>query len=123
MGHGLSIWLYGHLEFHFDGEQLFMIWCDNLDPIDSGDSIRLEKWILNDCAAQNLTAVFNTLIGERVDIQVVHQSPNTVLLHINPSRVTLWFETDDDNDPTGQKAYLLRAFSLIHRDNETRFRQ
>lgn len=122
MGHGLSIWLYGHLEFHFDDEQLFMIWCDNLDPVDSGDSIRLEKWILNDYATQNLTTVFNTLIGERVDMQVVHQSPNTALLHINPSRVTLWFETDDDSDPAGQKAYLLRAFSLIHRDYETRFR-
>lgn len=122
MGHGFFIWLYGNLEFHFEGDRLFMLWCDYLDDINLGEAIRFDKWILENAAAQSASAVFNLLIGEGADLQVRRQSPTTLLLHVNRSGVTLWFEADDDK-PGEPKDYRLRAFSLTHADYETRFKR
>ena len=55
MGHGLSVWLYGRIEFHFDKEILFSIWCDNFIDFTAGKNIKLDKWIFNDVKKFNLT--------------------------------------------------------------------
>ncbi|HFN5877691.1 TPA: hypothetical protein ACHGIS_000366, partial [Escherichia coli] len=28
MGNGFYIWLFGNVEFHFENNKLYMIWCD-----------------------------------------------------------------------------------------------
>lgn len=121
MGNGFYIWLYGNLEFHFEGDKLYMIWCDYLRQIHLGNAIRFDKGILNNVALLNITHVFNLLINEGADLQIHRQSPHTLLMHVNRSGVTLWFEADEEQ-PGEPQNYMLIAFSLTHRDYDARFK-
>lgn len=40
------IWLYDAMEFHFEGDRLFLIWCDYLDElVSNGEVFQLDKWV------------------------------------------------------------------------------
>lgn len=79
MGNGFYIWLFGNVEFHFENNKLYMIWCDYLSQIHLGKAIRFDKGILNNVAELNVTRVFNMLVNEGADLQIRRQSPHTLL--------------------------------------------
>ena len=54
MGNGFYIWLFGNVEFHFENNKLYMIWCDYLSQIHLGKAIRFDKGILNNVAELNV---------------------------------------------------------------------
>ena len=120
MGNGFYIWLFGNVEFHFENNKLYMIWCDYLSQIHLGKAIRFDKGILNNVAELNVTRVFNMLVNEGADLQIRRQSPHTLLIHVNRSGVTLWFEADEEQ-PGDPQNYMLMAFGLTHRDYDARF--
>ncbi|NDV66695.1 hypothetical protein [Bacteroides sp. 224] len=49
MGGGMSIWLYGKLEFHFMNDELIFIWCDWLEALKSPHKkqFKLDRGLLN----------------------------------------------------------------------------
>ena len=120
MGNGFYIWLFGNVEFHFENNKLYMIWCDYLSQIHLGKAIRFDKGILNNVAELNVTRVFNMLVNEGADLQIRRQSPHTLLIHVNRSGVTLWFEADEEQ-PGDPQNYMLMAFGLTHRDYDAIF--
>src|SRR5262245_51733959 len=42
------IWFYGNIELHFDKDQLSAIFSENINDLDGGRSLNINKWILND---------------------------------------------------------------------------
>ncbi|MDK6874257.1 hypothetical protein QP275_12375, partial [Escherichia coli] len=68
----------------------------------------------------SVTRVFNMLVNEGADLQIRRQSPHTLLIHVNRSGVTLWFEADEEQ-PGDPQNYMLMAFGLTHRDYDARF--
>ncbi len=42
-----NIWLFGNIEFHFNKDQLFLIYSDNFHQFNGGHSLILKNWILH----------------------------------------------------------------------------
>lgn len=95
MGNNLSIWRYGAVEFHFDGDRLFQIWCDNLDYIASTRRLTYDKWILTHPERLTFNYVAIHLRQEHIDYQI-EELPRygQKIILINRSFVRLFFENE-----------------------------
>lgn len=63
-----TIWTYGNLEFHFDqANELFLIYSDYLHELEGGESLQLNKWILEDYSKLTLVQVLAQLNKEEID--------------------------------------------------------
>jgi hypothetical protein len=114
MGNNLSIWRYGCIEFHFDGDKLYLIWCDYLSYIKSGKSHKFDMWILEDLSICSLSYVLSTLNLEKSNYSVkFDKNLNNSIIRIKKSRVNLWFECIDEEVKTNNpNDYKLIAFGL-----------
>lgn len=45
-----AIWKYGDIEFHFSGNNLWLIFADNVEELDGGRAIKLDSWLLRGSA-------------------------------------------------------------------------
>ncbi len=110
-GHGrrTSIWGYGAIELHFEGEELWMIYSDHLDRLVAGSGIALDPWLLATPGDCTLARITQALIdhGLALDIQ---PRPRSVEVEIRDSGVRLFFEEAEDGD-LPRSAYTISAFS------------
>ncbi len=112
MGHKLSIWRYIPIEFHFDGEELFTIWCDYLIDIEDNEKLVFDKWILEKPQEElTLPYVLSVLNTEKCNYLVKFNNYGSVIVRIKKSGVCLWFNNPEDEEIDTNK-YLLFAFGL-----------
>lgn len=45
--HHAGIWKYGDIEFHFNGDTLWLIFADDVEELRGGETIDLDPWILD----------------------------------------------------------------------------
>ncbi len=120
MGNSLSIWRYGCIEFHFDHDKLYLIWCDNLSYLRSNKSLKLDKWILDNLKELNLPYVQSKLNSENVTYSVnFDKKLNNSIIRIKKSRVKLWFECDDEEKADDPNNFTLVAFGLSDPDYDS----
>ena len=121
MGHGLSVWLYGRIEFHFDKEILFSIWCDNFIDFTAGKNIKLDKWIFNDVKKLNVSKMITILNQNKLNFTLIHKY-GSVIIRILDSNVDLYFspEYDEDYGDTETENLHFAAFGLSHKDYRQR---
>lgn len=62
-----KIWRYGNIEFHFEGNNLFLIFSDYLRELDGGSKLNLDKWIFKNYEKLNLTYVSTQLNLQEID--------------------------------------------------------
>ncbi len=107
-----SIWRYNGIEFHFENEKLFLIFCDYLENIISNENINIDKWFLEDDNDLTTICVTKILLNEKVNFKVLNDKKlDTIKIIIEQSGVELHFETLDSDSEN----YYLTAFSLIKR--------
>jgi hypothetical protein len=120
------IWWYGNIEFHFSGEELFLIHSDYTETLDGGESLKLKKWILSEPEKLCLSYVMEHLNQQRIDFKVEHQTfgeLSSIKVTILKSGVVLGFspeENDDEeleaflerNKKGDSKTFRLHGFSL-----------
>ncbi len=122
------IWFYGNIEFHFSkDDNLFLIFCDHLDSLDGGKSLKLDKWIFNKSENLTLENVTYQLAKEKIGYQLEYitiQGFTSALVQIITSKVKLKFvlpETEEEDfanylertNTENSNLYQLVSFSLI----------
>ncbi len=108
-----NIWTYGALEFHFDLDELFLIWCDNLPYLKNSKSIKYEKWILEDLSKMTLLEVQKILNSEKSNYSVkLDKDSKNAIIKIKQSEVGLWFEnlTETEEELPDFNEFKLIAF-------------
>ena len=117
MGHGLYIWLYGNIEFHFDKEILFAIWCDNFTKLNAGKNINLNKWIFDNVKKLTVSKMINILNRNKLNFTLVHKY-ESVIIRILDSGVDLYFspEYNDEHINKDTDNLCFAAFGLSHED-------
>ena len=81
-----SIWTYGNIEFHFDDNILYLIFCDNFsifdevagmltDQWDAGKHIDLRKWIFEKANSLKCSEVMSILNQNKINFSLFH-NPN-----------------------------------------------
>ena len=117
MGNNLSISLYQGIEFHFDGDMLFTIWCDNLAYIKNTKKLIFNKWIVDDLDRMSLVYAIKIFSDEFVNFSIrFDNNLNNAVLKIRKSGVELWFENTSENDMCIPSEYQLVAIGLSHHD-------
>lgn len=117
MGNDLYIWLYGSIEFHFDGEILFNIWCDNFQKFTAGRNINLNKWIFDNVSKVTVSKMISILNQNKLNFTLVHKY-ESVIIRVLSSNVDLYFspEYDENYTNTDTDNLCLSAFGLSHAD-------
>lgn len=97
-----SIWTYGQIELHFNGDELFMIFSDYIDELDGGEYLMLDKWFLIDPDHLKLKDVLTILNQEHIEYCKKNVMAELIKIEL-PSGVNLGFslneldnETDDE---------------------------
>ncbi len=123
MGHSLYIWLYGNIEFHFDKEILFTIWCDNFSELNAGKNISLDKWIFDNVKELTVSKMIKVLNQEKLNFTLVHKY-GSVIIRILDSNVDLYFspEYDENYINTDTDNLCFSAFGLSHEDYRQKLR-
>lgn len=67
---GFDIWTYGDIELHFETDELFLIFSDDLSDLHGGEALRLERWIFEEPDKLNLAFVRRTLSDEKIDYKM-----------------------------------------------------
>ena len=118
--HGCSIWNFGSLEFHFDHDVLFLIWCDNFDGLEC-EQLTFAKWIIGDGPLLTLPFVLQALNSACANYVVHHdRALGNAQLRIEKSRVVFHFEPlEDENGDGDPNTYQMIGFGLSHRDYDT----
>ncbi len=62
-----TLWRYGNLELHFNGDILSMIFTGYIQDLVGGESLRLDKWIFAGVPAPTLERVAHQLNLDGVD--------------------------------------------------------
>jgi hypothetical protein len=62
-----TIWRYGNIELHFEGDRLYLIYSDYIDTLTGGEALAVAPWILGDPARRSLSEVMRALTRERID--------------------------------------------------------
>lgn len=104
-----TIWKYGSIELYFPAkvDSIFMIFCDNLNPLTGGENIDLQTWLLS--PDWTLTEAVATLQSEGlIFTQTVEPITGAHLLRL-ASGVELSFE----GDPAHLTAFVLKDYSLL----------
>ncbi len=120
-----DIWLYGNIELHFNEGELFMIFSDYIDQLHGGESLDINKWILQDTERLKLSDIILELNKEHVDFtkrtnRMGHISANIELLggvKLDFSLPEIENEGYDDFRErcrvTSQNDFKLMSFSLM----------
>jgi len=108
-----KIWFYGNIELHFDKDELFLIFADNIYHLEGGQSLKLNKWILDDPNRLTLSHVIEQLNRNRIDFSKKTEKIDLeyVRLNITESKVQLTF-IDENNELENVNEFRLSAFSL-----------
>lgn len=116
-----NIWQYGSIEFHFDNDELFLIWCDNLPYLDSSKTLKINMWIFKDLSKLTLLYVLSIMNTEQSNYSVKFDKQlNNAVIKIRESGVTLWFENIEEwEDSTNPGNYHLVGFGLNHPEHDT----
>ena len=114
-----SIWQYGALEFHFNKDTLYTIWCDNLSNLCACKSLRIEPWFLCGPSELSLEYVLSRLNKEHTNYSIMFDEKlGNAVIKIRKSRVTLWFENMENwevrTDPNTQ--YSLAGIGLTSKE-------
>lgn len=98
------IWRYGNIEFHFNGDELFLIYSDYINTLTGGQSLHLEKWIFDKPKELTLENVARHLARERINYKLEHGTlpigHTSATIEILTSGVKLGFipaEIQDEN--------------------------
>lgn len=106
-----KIWRYGNLELHFDEQELFLIFADHIDILDGGDSIDLDKWILDKQSELDLEKIIKEFNKLKMDFSVTNKRElDLIELKIIKSKVKLTFHGDNEKDIN---KFKLGSFSLM----------
>lgn len=116
---GADIWTYGDIEFHFAGQELFLIFSDRLETLKGGEKLKLDKWILSDTSKLNLLYVLAELNKNGIDYK--KKSANSgVLLRLN-SGVELTFGNVNEEDNISANEFQMTSFGLV-KENPSRWK-
>jgi len=108
---GFDIWTYGDIEFHFAGQELFLIFSDYFKTLKGGKKLKLNKWILSDISKLNLLYVLTELNIKGIDYK--KRTDNlSVTLRLN-SGVELTFENINKTDNLSPNEFQMVAFGLV----------
>jgi len=118
MGRGFRIWRWGSIEFHFDHNKLFMIWCDGFRHVASSSSLKVRRGWLDRPTRLTLARVQHLLNNGSTSYRVVHNPVlQTTQVRILASNVELHFEAADmQRDASQPNKYRMVAFGLSHPD-------
>ena len=120
MGYNMRIFSYGCIEFHFEFDVLFLIWCDNLTYLKNTKSIKFDKWIIKDLAKMTLPNVLKILNSEKSNYSVkFDEKLKNAIIKIKPSNVNLWFEPMKEENDENPNNYKLIAFGLSDKDYDS----
>ncbi len=107
-----TIWTYGAIEFHFDRNELYLIWCDNLPDLKDTSNIRLKKWVLDDLSKLTLSFVLNILNTEQMNYKIkFNDNLKNAVIYIEKSNVELWFQSLEEIIETPNN-YKMIGFGL-----------
>jgi hypothetical protein len=95
------IWQYGSIEFHFQNDELFLIYSDCIDTLDGGESLELKKWFLEDTAKLDLLSVMASLNQEKTDfVKTTHESTfSSVVLQLRSGVELVFFWRKSHKNP------------------------
>ena len=65
--HHAGIWKYGDIEFHFNGDALWLIFADHVEQLHGGRAIDLDPWILG--GAASVEQVLESLTAAHIPYQ------------------------------------------------------
>ena len=114
-----SICTYGKIDFHFNQEVLFSIWCNHLEGLHAGRKTRLtHKWIFDDLTESSLRQVTEVINNKQMDYRIkhYHSMGNTTMI-LRKSQVRLHFEPASSDGINAVNDYRLSAFSLYGEDD------
>ena len=108
-----KIWFYGNIELHFDKDELFLIFTDNIDDLEGGQNLELNKWILSDRNSLTLSNFIDKLNIERIDFSKKTENFDLeyIRLKIFDSNVQLTF-INKENGATNPNEFKLSSFNL-----------
>lgn len=122
-----DIWYYGNIELHFNEDELFLIYSDYINDLDGGDSLELEKWVLEDTNKLKLSDIIH--VFNEIHLNFCKKKDNIfhemITLELD-SGVSLTFQLKEDpeesNDEfierckkTNQNEFQLSSFCLMRR--------
>jgi len=110
----VDIWTYGNIEFHFSGENLYLIFSDNfsfMDKLTGGNSLKLNRWIFEDASKLNLIFVLKELNSNGIDYKK-RMDKLGVCVRLN-SGIELTFENRDDIEDLNPNEFIMSSFSKI----------
>lgn len=108
---GFDIWTYGDIELHFEADELFLIFTDDLGDLNGGKALRLKRWIFDEPDKLSLAFVRRTLSHEKIDCKMQSDALG-VLLRLT-SGVELTFENVDDAEDLSPDDYQMTSFGLV----------
>ena len=126
-----NIWTYGNIEFHFNKEGLFMVWCDHIGDfygkLKGGPSIELSRWFLEENTTINCINLIEILNHENLDFsRTTNKYSESIELSLS-NRVQFTFHLESHwsvepelakkrKEETSLNKYTLSAFSLMDKD-------
>lgn len=118
MGGGISIWNWGAIEFHFDRDMLYLIWCDRLKYVADCPALDVRRGWLERPSQLSLRWVVAQLNQQRADYRVIHDVKlGSVQLRVLASGVEFHFEpTNTQDDGTPSDRWRMQGFGLSHPD-------
>ncbi|QKX04063.1 hypothetical protein HN014_03790 [Aquimarina sp. TRL1] len=118
----VNIWTYGGIELHFENEKLYLIFSDYWyeGKLDSGNQLKLNKWIFDDISQLNLLFVMTKLNEHNIDYK--KKTDNLGVLLRLRSGVELTFENIDDIEGVSTNSFQLTSFALVE-ENPYRWKE
>lgn len=108
------IWTYGNIEFHFNKQNiLFLIYSDYLHELDGGESLDLDKWILEDYPKLNLAYVLSQL--NKAEIDYCKSNNQFAVTLSTRAGVELGFSKDSEDDVSDPNMLQIYSFSFMDR--------
>lgn len=114
-----DIWTYGDIEFHFAGQELFLIYSDYCTTLKGGKKLKLNKWILSDVSKLKLLYVLTELNSNNIDYK--KKTDNLGVILRLKSGVELTFENINETDNLSANEFQLVAFGLVN-ENPNRWK-
>ncbi len=108
------IWFYGSIELHFDKDELFLIFSEDMAALDGGQFLELDKWIFGDPTKLTLANFIAQLNLEDIDFSKRTEKFDSkyIRITITQSNVQLSF-VDAENELDNPNEFPLTSISLI----------
>lgn len=113
--HHMHIGRYGVVEFHFNHDKLFLIWCDNLHYLSMGN-IPFDSWFIKKYKTYNIHLVLKHLLNSHAEYVLYRINEYALNVTIKHSDVTLHFESKTDNNED-ISSYVLIGFGKSNHKN------